>query len=317
MLKELFETNRNIVINTDIDGFLCGMILQKYYDCKVVGFSDSHDTVWISPEFSDIDSPIYIDIYVARQNVTCIDQHIIAFNKEHHDTIKSYGTKFNPNLDRCRTFVGDMDSDYFHKYPFGTVHYIIALMASEGIHVEFPDLEKSHIIKDPDNNEHVTNAGHVIMRADDALYSTLSRYRDNALDWWNWLDPEHKSPCIKSLCQFIDSCNQDKAREYKDSIGRFFMALGCDKPDGAFDTITDVNGTILPKVLNYRDVISRIVGMSLDIPERFVIHKGRYGSSSCRSSTRMGILKNKRLYSYAFIRGPHSENNFSFTFDME
>ena len=36
-VKELFEKNKNIIINTDIDGFLCGMILQKYYGCKVVG----------------------------------------------------------------------------------------------------------------------------------------------------------------------------------------------------------------------------------------------------------------------------------------
>ena len=56
MLKELFEKNKNIVINTDIDGFLCGMILQKYYGCRVVGFSDSRDKVWLTPEVNDIDS---------------------------------------------------------------------------------------------------------------------------------------------------------------------------------------------------------------------------------------------------------------------
>lgn len=62
MLKELFERNKNIVINTDIDGFLSGMILQKYYGCRVVGFSDSRDKVWLIPEVNDIDSPIYISI---------------------------------------------------------------------------------------------------------------------------------------------------------------------------------------------------------------------------------------------------------------
>jgi len=60
-IKELFEKNKNIVINSDIDGFLCGMILQKYFGCRVVGFSDSRDTVWLAPEVSDIDAPVYID----------------------------------------------------------------------------------------------------------------------------------------------------------------------------------------------------------------------------------------------------------------
>ena len=68
MLKELFKRNKNIVINSDIDGFLCGMILQKYFGCKVVGFSDSRDTVWLIPEISDIDAPIYIDLYVKSIN---------------------------------------------------------------------------------------------------------------------------------------------------------------------------------------------------------------------------------------------------------
>lgn len=39
MLKELFSKNPNIIINTDIDGFLSGMILQTYLGCKIVGFS--------------------------------------------------------------------------------------------------------------------------------------------------------------------------------------------------------------------------------------------------------------------------------------
>lgn len=56
MLKELFERNKNIVINTDIDGFLCGMILQKYYGCKVVGFSNSRETIWIKDGIDDINT---------------------------------------------------------------------------------------------------------------------------------------------------------------------------------------------------------------------------------------------------------------------
>ena len=64
MLKELFEKKRDIVINSDIDGFLCGMILQKYFGCRVVGFSNSRDTVWLVPEVPDIDAPVYIDLYV-------------------------------------------------------------------------------------------------------------------------------------------------------------------------------------------------------------------------------------------------------------
>lgn len=320
MLKELFSNNKNIVINTDIDGFLSGMVLQKYYNCKVVGFSDSRDTVWLTPTIKDIDKPIYIDLYVARPNVVCIEQHIIAFEKEHHNKIVSYGTKINPNLERKRTFIGDMRSDYYHKYPFGTVHYLIYLMAREGITVELPDLAIPHEVKssiDPGTTV-ISTAGHIILRADDALYSTLSPYRANALDWWDWLDHKHEYTAIESLRSYISSCDVNRAKEYKDKVGKFFKALECEGTDGAFKKITDDNGIILPKILNYRDVIGRIVGMSLDIPTQYVIHKGKYSVQYSKPGYDMSILYADNLYSYAFIFGPHSKSrNFSFTIDMQ
>ena len=320
MIKEIFETNKNIVINSDIDGFLCGMILQKYLGCKVVGFSDSKDKVWLIPEIVDIDSPVYIDLYVARPKVICIEQHIIAYDSVHHEEIKGYGTKINPNLERERTFVGDMQSDYYHKYPFGTVHYLIALLAKEGIDVSLPDLGITHQVPKYGNpGEFIsTTAGHMILRADDALYSTLSPYRKNALDWWDWLDPDHKIPAIENLRQYISSCDIDLAKDYKAAIGAFFKGLGCEGQDGAFKKVTDDDGYILDKVMNYRDVICSIMGMSLELPTKYVIHKGKYAIQYARPGYDMNVLQADNLYSYAFIFGPRPKfPNFSFTLDME
>lgn len=320
MLKELFEKNKNIVINTDIDGFLCGMILQKYYGCRVVGFSNSRETVWLIPEIEDINKPIYIDLYVANPTVTCIEQHIIAYDKDHHNEICSFGTKINPNLDRKRTFVGDMESDYYHKYPFGTVHYLIALMAKEGIHVELPDLTKVYQISEPGNpgKKPGTNAGHIILRADDALYSTLSQYRDNALDWWAWLDRNREIPAIDALRNFIDDCDCSEARGYKDNMTAFFMALGCDDIDGAFNTVTDTGGQLLSKVAFYKDVICEIMGMELNLPQSYKIHKGEYAAKKVRSNSNIDFLHTENLYSYAFIFGPNSKrDNFRYTINMK
>lgn len=319
LLRKLFAENPNIVINTDIDGFLCGMILQKYYGCKIKGFSNSRETVWLTPDITDIDKPIYIDLYVARPNVTCIEQHIIAYDKKHHDTIISYGTKINPNLERNRTFLGDMDGDYYHKYPFGTVHYLIAKMSEEGINITLPDLFKewsfSSYINDEKNIS--TCAGQVLLRADDALYSTLSPYRANALDWWDWIDPHTKVNPIRQIRDYLSTCDIDKAIKYKKEIGDFFKALGCDGIDGAFKMITDSNGNILDKVLYYRDVICKIMGMQLELPSQYSIHTGKYAVQFCRPGYDMNVLNASNLYSYAFIFGPRPKYpNFSFTTDM-
>lgn len=317
MLRELFSKNRNIVINTDIDGFLSGMILQKYYGCKVVGFSNSRETIWVTPEIKSIYDPIYIDLYVNRPDVICIEQHIIAYNRSHHDKIKATGTKINPNLERRRTFVGDIDSDYYHKYPFGTVHYLVSLMAKESINVDFGNIgtEHTYIIN---GAKFTTCAGQVILRADDALYSTLSPYRDNALDWWRWLDPQKKSPAIQSMIEYINTMEIKKASEYKKNIGDFFKALGCDDIDGAFKTITDSYGNLLPKVNEYLTTIIDLMGIKLEIPTKYIIHKGKYQVKLCKPDYDMKILDVSNLFSYAFIYGPHSNNpNFSFTLDME
>lgn len=320
MLKELFSKNPNIIINTDIDGFLCGMILQKYFGCRVVGFSNSRETIWVTPDVADIDKPIYIDLYVARKDVICIEQHIIAYDKNHHEELSSFGTKINPNLDRKRTFIGDMESDYYHKYPFGTVHYLIALMEKEGIQVKFPSLSRELTIDTPFglNKTMKTCAGQVILRADDALYSTLSPYRENALDWWEWLDPYKEYYSINRLREYIDECDIKLARTYKDKIGQFFKGLGCDGVDGAFQNVTDASGVLLDKVLKYRDAIETIVEYSLDLPTEYVIHKGKYAVQFCKPGYDMKVLHADNLYSYAFIFGPRPKYpNFSFTLDMK
>lgn len=250
----------------------------------------------------------------------CIDQHIIAFNREHHEEIVSYRTKLNPNLLRKRTFVGDMESDYFHKYPFGTVHFLITLMAKEGINVELPDLTKSFQISQTGRyGQTVTvNAGHIILRADDALFSTLSKYRDNALDWWSWLDRKREIPAINELRDFIDDCDCSKAWGYKDNMTAFFTALGCDGIDGAFDTVTDSDGILLPKVEAYKNILCDIMGMELDLPKKYTIHQGQYAIKNVNPRSNMDILHSEDLYSYAFIFGPNNKrDNFSYTLKMK
>lgn len=317
MLKELFAKNKNIIINTDIDGFLSGMILQKYYGCQVVGFSNSRETIWVTSDVKSIYDPIYIDLYVNAPNVICIEQHIIAFDKSHYEKIIETGTKINPNLDRKRTFVGDMESDYYHKYPFGTVHYLVSLMAKEGIDVDFGALATQHSFN-IGGKKYVTSAGQVMLRADDALYSTQSPYRDNALDWWDFLDPQKKFPAIQSMVKYINTLEISKASEYKKDVGDFFLALGCDGKDGAFKTISDTNGNLLPKVTNYLNTIINLMGINLTIPSKYNIHKGKYEVQFCRPNYDMKILYSNNLYSYAFIYGPRPKYpNFSYTLDME
>lgn len=311
MLKEIFSKNRDIIVNTDIDGFLCGLFLQKYFDCRIVGFSNSKKEIWIIPEIPSIYDPVYIDLYVVNPRVVCIEQHIIAKDDAHLNKIKALGTKINPNLDRNRTFEGD----YYHKYPFGTIHYLLAQMEKEGINVALPDLQK--IVSYPhDGNS--TTLGHIIMRADDALHSTLSAYRDNAIDWWEFLDGGNNLVSVLDFVNFIDKCDRSQTDAYKRNIGNFFKTAGCKGADGAFDSITDSDGNLKPEVFNFYHFLKEAFEMPshLSIPQKFEIHTGTFERCFLRKndSASDSILCDPNLYSYAYIYGPYSKYpNFSFT----
>lgn len=318
-LKSLFEKNKNIIINTDIDGFLSGIILQRYFNCKIVGFSNSWDCVWIDQEYEKstknaLTDPIYIDLYVAHPSVICIEQHIIGYNDSHNKHIGSMGTKINPNIMRSnRTFLGD----YFHKYPFGTIHFIIALMEKEGIQVKLPPLNSIPTQKTLDY--HLT-FGDIILRADDALFSSLGKYKSNTEEWWSWLLCLSKNAVsITSMINYIRNADPNQSFNVKKNTGIYFKdEFNCSGSDGAFNIITDNNGNLLSNILNYRDEICQMLDMTLDLPMKYITHRGVAATKSFKgTSLELDTSNNPNLYSYAFIFGPKSmKHNFSFTMDM-
>lgn len=292
-------------------------MLQKYCGAKIVGFSNSKKEIWVTPDVKSIYDPVYIDLYVAKPNVVCIEQHIIAHNDSHLQAIKRLGTKINPNNERGRTFAGDGEGDYFHKYPFGTVHYLIALLARDGINVVLPSLEDSITV--PYSNMQ-TSLGQVLLRADDALYSSLDAYAANAGDWWNYLYRTSNSPAIRQIIQYIDSLDGRMAKTYKTNIGLFFKSLGCDGLDGAFDNVMNPDGTLQQRVQDFYDCVKILCKEEFlpQLPAQLVLHEGVYEKGFMKKDSDTEVLYNPRMYSYAYIHGPFSEYpNFSCTFDMK
>ena len=308
-ISEFFEkaNSKDIVINTDIDGFLCGMILQKYYGCRIVGFSNSKESIWLIPEMDSIYKPVYIDIFVNNPGVFCIDQHIVAYDDAYLKTILSWGTKMNPNLDILKkTYIGD----YYHKFPFGTVHYLIALMKQDGIDVVFNDLTTTYAVQGCDWREYNICPGQIILRADDALYSSLGPYKANAANWWKQLKSFH-SKTIDLLYKYLsETCKEEKNTIYKREIGDFFVnGLGCDGRDGAFNRITQLNDTTLQsRVLNYNKVIGEIVGMEMDLPREVKEYRGTAQLSAWSKE------KQNSAVTYAFVCSPSKPlSSFSYT----
>lgn len=318
LLTSLFKENPNIIINTDIDGILSGVILCHYCGCKVAGFSNSKETVWLRDGMASVYEPVYIDMFVPRSDVWCIDQHIIAVNDKHHDSYVAVGTKINPQLDRHRIF---QKWDYTYKYPFGAVHYIITMLEKEGITVEYPNLltvvDEALGIR----------LGDLLLRADDALKTTLnSNYINNAKDWWTWLyEQSNKAASVKQMIDFLyNNTDPSKADIIKANTKKYLNNnFQSRTSDGGFNNITDGSGNLLPNIRTYIDVISSLMGMPIAYPTHYISHRGtyclRYWSNQWEEEfVNKGTIDGEEVFSYAFIYSPNGRyQNFSFTTNMK
>lgn len=319
-LTELFEHNKNIVINTDIDGILSGLILVKYCKCQIVGFTNSKDKVWLAPGHNDLYGNVYVDMFVADERVTCIDQHIVAINDAHMQSIRNRNNIHSPQSDDINNLRVFSTKGFKKKYPFGTIHYLIAKLESEGISVTLPDLKT---IVDTSLN---IRLGDLLLRADDAMKTTLnSPYTANAQQWWNWLKSlSNKAVSIQTMIDFLNT-DVGNVDNIKNNTREYFKQhFQCRTSDGGFKEITDGTGALKPYINHYIRTVAGLLNVKrVKIPPHYIVHQGTY----CRTRwldifandfIANGEICGHKLFSYAFIYGPDNDShtNFSFTIDM-
>lgn len=323
-MQQLLKHNNKIIVNTDIDGILSAFVLCKYCNCEIVGFSNSAECVWWrADKINSIYDAVYIDMYVPRKDVYTIDQHIIAFNKDNLSVIESLGTKMNPNIDNPRTFIPN--NSYYLKYPFGTIHYILAKLGKAGIEVPF-DLTK--IVSSEYGD--VLNIADFILRADDAMTTSLhSNYVDNAREWWWWLKREsNMSKNIVSLTEYLNSCIREKINVLgrKSAIAAYFRSqFGCDSPDGGFSSVTDANGCIRGCVEKYMRFFFTLLGgpdahsfLNEVFSAKYHISKGKairiyMTAALAKELTERGTVNGEEVFSYGYVRSSNRPANFSYT----
>lgn len=346
MLKEIFDRNPNIIINTDIDGILSGVILVKYCNCRIVGFTNSKDCVWLADGHDDLYKHVYIDMFVTDDNTTCIDQHIVALDENHMKKIISLGCKFSPQSDDEQNLRIFSSWGFKYKYPFGTLQYIIAQLESEGIKINLPDLYS------PVPNSMIT-IGDLIHRADDAMKSTMHAYESNAMFWWDWLDRKAPEGSIKIMSAYLEHLKaisdakvdaiptkdgkKHKKKDYIDQRAKdvddiktktkeyFKSQFQCKTSDGGFNNIADEDNNLLPHIENYIKAIASLFDVKdIAISRHYIVHRGTVCRTRWLDIFKDDFLKDysicgHKIFSYAFIYGPDNDGqtNFSFTIDMK
>ena len=309
---DLLRTSNKIIINSDIDGVLSGLILHNFLACEVVGFSNSDNTVWIDEsKVNSIYDAVYVDMFVANPAVKCIDQHIISINSTHHNSISKNPNKFNPNFDNPR-FHFPNDS-YYLKYPFGTVHYIIAYLEKQGIRV---DLDFFHQLDG-------LNFIDILLRADDAMKTTVdSNYKVNAREWWLWLHTfSNKSNSISSLGKYLYSLNSNQVTSIKSTTTKILMSsnFGCTSPDGGYHSIINPNGLLKEQVITYFQWLAKASKLNcfntqLNLtPFIGTVNRTNLSETQKSELINQNKINGKDIFSYACVRSSNRSENFSYT----
>lgn len=346
-LRSLFAQNPNIIINSDIDGILSGLLLVKYCQCNIVGFTNSKEYVWLADDHDDLYGSVYVDMFVTDPRAMCIDQHIVALNDEHMQAIRNNRLVFSPQSDDENNLRVFSKWGFKNKYPFGTFQYLVAKLESEGIHVELPDLYS--LVP----NSSIT-VGDLLNRPDDAMNTTIcSSYIANAKNWWNWLETMAPNGSIKQLRGYLDYVKSmaDKnvddmpfkkgkkkhtAEEYNDQRGKvveeikklteaYFKKYQCKSKDCDFKIIVDNNGILLSNVAQFADTIASILGMQkVTLPQHYITHKGirvvtRWDDIFAPEFLPNYYIAGHKIFSYAFTYSPDNDHytNFSLTIDMQ
>lgn len=182
--KNIFQRNRKCIVNADIDGILAGMFLQHFLNWRVVGYSSccgkEDDELWLEDQEEHLVDCVFVDLPVIVKEYTVIDQHFVAFDMDSVDKYTSDTNKVNPNIMRKRIFSrGDGKSEYTSKYPFGTAHFVLAILENMGIINSEFTLDISKKLGNFDLAD-------LILRADRVIGNTY-QYNPNCVDWANWI----------------------------------------------------------------------------------------------------------------------------------
>lgn len=311
----ILSKKRKCIINTDLDGILSGIILHNILEWEIVGFCDSGEYIWLdNSKYININEIIFIDMFVAPTDFKCIDQHIIAFDSNQHKLLASNPNKLNPNLlnERCLT----PTSSYSAKYPFGTIHFIIASLERQGYEFDIK------LMKEIMSGIKLID---IILRADDAMFtSTFSNYTDNAQYWWEWLI--NYSNNGKTTRQFYEYIRWAKSNLWLRQIKLQKLLLTdllksspfyCSRSDGGYAGIEEMGNKKLKNyVKEYIHFMSEIVGLKcFNLEVNFSTIKGIAKRTTFSSKTQDEILANTYyfLFSYAYVRSLYRKDNFSYT----
>lgn len=294
-IEEFFSRKRKCIINTDLDGLLSGMILQHFLDWEIVGYSSCcgkpDDELWFVKPNVNIKECVFVDLPVCGHDYSVIDQHFVSYDMSFVDDYMKDNNKLNPNVLRKRVFKSNKGKcEYTSKYPFGTVHFILALLEWLGI------IDKTYTIN---LNKKIDkfDVADLLLRADRVIGNT-NQYTDNCYDWIEWIK---KIGGEKTHSLFEIAKNYHKARAITEkAVEDMLISLGCNGKDGDCSNLFRIKD--FAKINHYFSFLSNAIDLpALPSIQQIFNFGNLIGTKEDINENSMMFLKNQDIFSYAFI----------------
>ena len=293
-IEKFFSKNRKCIINTDLDGLLSGMILQYFLDWKIVGYSSCcgkpDDELWLENPNETIKECVFVDLPVCRHDYSVIDQHFVSYDMSFVDSYMSDNNKLNPNVLRKRVYkTGHGRCEYTSKYPFGTVHFIIALLEWLGIIGNTFTIDLYKKVGSFD-------VADLLLRADRVIGNT-NQYTTNCYDWIEWIKRFGKKN-THSLFDIAKNSHKERAATEK-AVEDKLISIGCGGIDG--DCSNLFREKQFTKINLYFSFLSNSIGLPVLPSIHQIFEYGNLVGNKEPVTNSMLLLNNSDLFSYAFI----------------
>lgn len=159
----IIKENQKLIISPDSDGFLSALLYINYFGGEVVGYYDGK--VMLCPETINPKDCLFLDMDIYCKDIKSVGHHMVSFNK---NNLPNNWYNYNNciQINNLRNF--DKTHDFQKKYPFATIHFLLALLSN----VKKIDLGDDAIVP---------------LLFTDGVWTVLFGYTENCLDWFDWL----------------------------------------------------------------------------------------------------------------------------------
>lgn len=213
------ERNQNCILSPDSDGLLCGLLMSHYLDWQIRGFYDGK--VLILARGVKPQECIFLDMEIFRSNIRSVGQHMLMYDK--HNLPRNWNS-----FDNCIAANNlknyDFKNDFKLKYPFGTVHLLLAILSQSNT-ISIPKSAVSPLLYT------------------DGVFKNQFNYPENCLSWLDFLNADIANNPLQQI--FLDKhySTYELMVELKDLFSKVDI-IGGGKRGGDKIKISDSKGNV-------------------------------------------------------------------------